>query len=250
MKPCHPPTVLPGNAGFTLAEMAVVLIALSLLMGSLMLGVGAYRDGRYQAETEQTLATIRDALLGFVATQGRLPCPAAPGGVGDESPAGGACTHSFTGLVPGRTLGLEPTDSNGYVLDAWGRAIHYAVSPYSSNAFTTGASQIKSAMAASDPPLLYLCATATGIGSSDCGSARELTHHAVALVYSNGKNGGSGGMGLDEAANPNPNSGNNDRVFVSHDASQGGSNGEFDDIIIWISPYVLYNRMIAAGKLP
>lgn len=55
--------------------------------------------------------------------------------------------------------------------------------------------------------------------------------------------------GTDEAANPNPNSANNDQVFVSHPRSAAAGN-EFDDIVVWLSPDVLYNRMVAAGQLP
>jgi hypothetical protein len=29
-----------------------------------------------------------------------------------------------------------------------------------------------------------------------------------------------------------------------------GAGGEFDDIVVWISPNILFNRMVAAGKLP
>jgi hypothetical protein len=71
------------------------------------------------------------------------------------------------------------------------------------------------------------------------------------VIYSTGKNGGYGGSGLDEAENPNPNSNDNDRVFVSHTTtSSTAPNGEFDDIVIWISHSVLINRMVVAGQLP
>jgi hypothetical protein len=32
--------------------------------------------------------------------------------------------------------------------------------------------------------------------------------------------------------------------------SVGTPAGEFDDIVIWISKFTLFNRMVAAGKLP
>jgi hypothetical protein len=66
-----------------------------------------------------------------------------------------------------------------------------------------------------------------------------------AVIYSTGKNGASGGTSADEAENPNPNSADNNRVFVSHDFTP-----TFDDMVIWISPNILFNRMVAAGKLP
>ena len=54
-----------------------------------------------------------------------------------------------------------------------------------------------------------------------------------------------------EALNPNPNSNNSDRVFVSHiPTASSATNGEFDDIVIWLSPNILFGKMVAAGKLP
>ena len=39
-------------------------------------------------------------------------------------------------------------------------------------------------------------------------------------------------------------------VFISHDiTATGAPNGEFDHLVTWISPYVLYNAMIQAGQL-
>jgi hypothetical protein len=38
--------------------------------------------------------------------------------------------------------------------------------------------------------------------------------------------------------------------FFSRNQSTVPTGGEFDDIVIWIPPYVLMNRMISAGKLP
>jgi prepilin-type N-terminal cleavage/methylation domain-containing protein len=243
--------------GFTLVEMAIVLIIISILLGAMVAGIGAQVDSANKAQTEQTLSDIREALLGFAAAQGRLPCPAAPNATGVESPTGGACgtpctcTNNFDGLVPGRTLGVGPTDSNGYVVDAWNHQIHYAITNGAGNAFTTSATLIAGTMSLADPTWLSVCSTATGITAASCNTAPELTHRAVAVIYSTGKNGGSGGAEPDEAANPNPQSANNDPVFVSHDAvTAGAANGEFDDIMIWISPYVLYSRMITAGRLP
>src|SRR5262249_43463568 len=41
--------------------------------------------------------------------------------------------------------------------------------------------------------------------------------------------------------------------FISRVAREGGARGvggEFDDIVAWLSPNILFNRMVAAGKLP
>jgi hypothetical protein len=40
--------------------------------------------------------------------------------------------------------------------------------------------------------------------------------------------------------------------FVSRPAVSNSSatGGEFDDIVVWVTPGVLFNRMVSAGKLP
>ena len=93
-------------------------------------------------------------------------------------------------------------------------------------------------------PDLRVCNTGVGIAGGNCASAAAtLTDTAVAVVYSRGRNGGVAPASTDETAN-----GNADRVVVSHTPTTGAN--EFDDIVAWLSPNVLYNRMIAAGRLP
>ena len=79
----------------------------------------------------------------------------------------------------------------------------------------------------------------------------------MAVVYSLGANIARGGKGIDERHNPNviPPSESTyvaaDPVFISHEpAPIDAPNGEFDDIVVWLSPNILFNRMIAAGRLP
>jgi prepilin-type N-terminal cleavage/methylation domain-containing protein len=239
--------------GFTLIEMSIVLVIVLVLMGGLLAGLSAQVDNASQAKTDQTLSDIREALLGFAAVQRRLPCPAAPAaagaGAGTELPlGGGVCTNGLNGaegFVPGTTLGVGPTDPQGYVLDGWNRRIRYTVtaSPGAhANAFTT-ADGMKNAGMGNLAPNLSVCNSATGIGGGICTVATRLTDNAVAVVYSVGKNWGT--VGNDQAANQN-----GDQVFVSHDPVAMGDNTEFDDQMIWISPYTLYSRMISAGALP
>lgn len=260
--------------GFTLAEMAVVLFIVVLLVGGLLVPLAAQVEARKVAETRRTLADIGEALLGFAASQGRLPCPAAAGATGVESPAGGGtCANPYDGFVPGVTLGITPTDDAGYVIDAWGQRIRYAVSrdPTSSsmssnavgpwrNSFTTASGMRLTATGAICSagtglgclnPDLHICSSGAVSAQQTC-SGTKLTDGAVALWYSLGKNGTTGGTGSDESQNPNPNFAYaNDRVFLSHEpTAAGATGGEFDDIVSWLSPNVLYSRMIAAGRLP
>lgn len=237
------------HKGFTLAELAVVLVIVALLLGGLLMPLSAQNDSRQISETQKTLSDIRDALIGYAAANGRLPCPATAASNGIESPAGGGncnsvvANNNFSGFVPAATLGIGPTDGSGYAIDAWGNRIHYAITAANGAAFTTP-SGMRTTTIATLAPDLRLCA--------DARCATPLTSGGVvAVIYSTGKNSGTGGVGADEAQNPNPNGGSADATFVSHTPTPASApGGEFDDIVIWLAPGTLYNRMIAAGQLP
>ncbi|MDZ4201903.1 MAG: prepilin-type N-terminal cleavage/methylation domain-containing protein [Gallionella sp.] len=246
-----------AQQGFTLIEIAVVLAILGLLLGGLVPTISSQMEHRQTGETQRQLAEIQQALVGFAIAHGRFPCPASLASNGDESPKGGGnCTNFYNGYVPAAVLGITSVDSRGLVTDAWGNPIRYAVTAWSSstvsNVYTTSNGIAHTGLSALNPNLL-VCGTSTGLTASGCASGSALTSApgVPVVVYSTGKNGGYGGVGADEAANPNPNSANNDRVFVSHTPTSASSaNGEFDDIVVWISNHVLLNRMVSAGKLP
>jgi prepilin-type N-terminal cleavage/methylation domain-containing protein len=242
--------------GFTLIEIAVALLVIAILLSALVVPLTTQVVQRKTSDTQKALEDIKEALLGFAVANGRLPCPATATSNGIESPAGGGvCTNPsgiYRGFVPAATLGLSATDSQGYAIDAWGQRIRYAVTTANTSAFTS-ANGMRNTGLAGLLPNLYVCATSTGVTSTTCGSAPTLTDSAPAVIYSLGPNWATGGTGADEAENPNsnPNSTDNDPVFVYHVRSGSNApNGEFDDIVTWLSENVLYNRMVAAGQLP
>jgi len=244
------------TAGVTLIEMAVVLLIVGLLLGGLLPTLSSRIEQQRAQEARRQLDEIEQAILGYAINYGRLPCPASTTSNGAESfaiggsAANGACSNFNDGYVPAATLGLVTTD--GYTADPWGNRIRYAVTASNSNAYTKSGGMSATGISALAPNLL-VCSTATGISANSCASNAALTASpgVPLIIYSTGKNGSYGGTGADEAANPNPGSSNNDRVFVSHAPSAStAANGEFDDIVIWLSPNILYNRMVASGKLP
>jgi enoyl-CoA hydratase/carnithine racemase len=128
-------------SGVTLVELAVGLLILSLIIGGLLVPLASQVEQRRVGQTRQQLEEIREALLGFVLANGRLPCPASAVSSGVESPAGGgACSHPWNGFVPAVTLSLSQVDEIGFAIDAWGLAqgrVRYAVTTANSHAFTT-----------------------------------------------------------------------------------------------------------------
>ncbi len=256
--------VAPATCGFTLVEIALALFILTLVLGSVLVPLTTQVERRQISDTQKALEEIKEALMGYAIANGRLPCPAISTSSGVESYVGAvgasACTTNYQGFVPATTLGITPVDSQGFAVDSWGNRIRYAVTAWTpataplciaaTPPFTTtgGMSNFFSCPLA---PNLLVCSTATGISGSSCAAGTALTTGVPVVIYSTGKNGRYGGTGTDETANPNPNSADNDRVFVSHVAvSVTAPNGEFDDIVTWLSPETLYSRTVAAGKLP
>ncbi len=223
------------SRGFTLVELAIVLVIVSLLTGGLMMSLSAQVQQRQRGETLQQLNDIRDALLGYAishsATDGKpyFPCPDTDGD-GQENRTGSTCT-SPSGQLPWSDLGLGSQD-------AWGNRFDYRVH--------TNFSRNDTGFTTSSVPDLRVCeqaACTTLLGSS-----------LPLVVFSHGPNGlgattsqniaTSAATSADEIENNNA-----DRTFVSHTPTPAGAN-EFDDLVIWLSPNILYNRMIAAGRLP
>ncbi|SMB24238.1 General secretion pathway protein H [Sterolibacterium denitrificans] len=235
--------------GFSLIEMAIVLLVVGLLLGSGLGLLGAQLDLQRTRASQKILEDARESLIGFAMANGRLPCPASPVSQGIESPeGGGVCTHPYDGLLPGVTLGLPGVDGQGYLTDAWSlpaNRIRYAVTTAHGSSATTTDGMRNTGMATFTPNL-SVCSSASGMTASSCGAATALTNTAVAVILAPGKNAASGGSGLDEATNLAGN-----RFFVSHAPSaSGAANGEFDDILTWLSSNVLYSRLVQAGRLP
>lgn len=239
--------------GFSLIEMAVVLAIVGVLISSMMLTLSAQVDQRNYNETLRRLESAKDALLAFAIVNGRLPCPSAPAGTagatdGSESPIGGGiCTHYNNGFLPARTLAIQPSDSSGYAVDSWGNRIRYVVSSGGASQHFTNSTSLRTNGVGTQPTTLRVCTTSTGVTATNCGTYEvESTTSLAAIVFSTGKNGVLTPTGADELANLN-----NDVVFVSHTPMPStATNGEFDDMLAWISTGALYGRLIAAGLLP
>lgn len=228
--------------GFTLVEMAVVLVILGLVLSALLLPLQAQREMAFQAQTERTLASAQKALIGYAQSKGRLPCPALDISNGlEQTTDGSTCTQAY-GFLPAVTLGVQPVNSNGFVVDGWNNPIRYAVTQNNQGGaatpdFTT-ANDINTVGMSVLNPNLIVCASAT-----NC-PATYITNNAVAVIFSTGPN-FPRSAGVDETANLTSSS-----IFYSREPSVASSaNGEFDDMVVWISPFVLYNAMIQAGQL-
>ena len=256
------PEATPRPAGFTLVEMMVVLLIVASLATSLVIPLAAQVQLRRNESTRQLLDEARDALLGFAAAHGRLPCPATPSSRGLESfaPGGdagnGTCETFHGGLLPAAALGLSGLDAEGFLRDAWGgpaNRIRYAVfGGLAVNGVMNPLTRANGLQAATLSGLgaaghyLYICTDGSSAVATGCGpAANQLTRRAAFVLLSPGPNAAEAPRpGSDEARNLD-----GDAVFVSHEMSRVPGK-EFDDVLQWGAIHLVINRMLLAGRLP
>ena len=264
------------SRGFSLIEIAVVLLIISVLISIVAIPLATQIDQQRVTDTNKQLDLIKEAVIGFALANGRLPCPATDGtkygtsnSNGMENPLGGGACMVKVGYVPAVTLGTYPVDSSGFAIDAWGTTqnrIIYAIADINitsinstcpklvnhplTNSATTG-NDIKAATmdCLASKTLISVCST-TPIGAAGaataCPAGATLTSSAPFVLISLGKNAPTGGTAGDEAHNIDQ-----DLFFVSHTPTTSGTAaGEFDDIVVWPSLNTLFARMVQAGKLP
>jgi len=219
------PSINSRTSGFSLLEMAIVLAIVGFLLAKLIPSISAQVDQQHRNDTIKQMHEIQDALYGYAIVNGRLPCPAKATIATNTANAGiSDCTLTM-GVIPWATLGTGETD-------AWNRRFTYsASSTFTTANFTLGLKgnlTVKTAATsgtniAFDIPAVFISHGSNGYGA--------YTPAGIALTTSTSP---------DEADNSNP-----DAIFVSHDFTP-----TFDDLVMWISPNILFNRMVTAGKLP
>lgn len=237
--------------GFTLVELAMVLIIVALLAGGMMISVSAQYDLRNVSETQKTLEQAQEALLGFAAANGRLPRPATSAADGTERSTPCATESDCTGFIPWQSLGIKKSDS-------WGKLVRYSVTPaFANSAFTlasTGTKKIQGRDGSGN--VIYLLGQAAECNATNrsCSPAVVFSHGKLRLGTSEDgvALGGSTATSVDENGNDTGSTAAPGTTFVSRTPTDNtaASGGEFDDLVTWLSPNVLFNRMIAAGRLP
>jgi prepilin-type N-terminal cleavage/methylation domain-containing protein len=254
--------------GFSLIEIAIVLVIISVLLAIVVVPLSTQVEQRRRADTEKQLELIKEAIIGFALANGRFPCASRATDNGLESfldKAAGTCS-AYVGFVPAVTLGLSPIDSSGFAVDGWettSNRIRYAVAnllpgppvppscPPTVTHVLTRTDGMKAAtmgcLSDSALDMLTVCAVKpTGAPGAASGCTSQLSVKAPFVLLSLGRNAPTGGTGADEAHNVDA-----DSYFVTHTPTDAGStSGEFDDIVSWPSLNTIFGRMVQAGKLP
>ncbi len=261
-------------SGFTLIEIAIVMVIIGLMVGSLLEPLAAQRNRNKTEEARKQITTIYESLLGFAAAQGRLPCPTVPNNNGLES--GGGATNCQTaggaplqhGFIPANTLGLTGKFNNeSLLIDPWNNPIRFSITNHdrdndgawdfvrTDEIRTIGMDTLLTA-GGSGNPLVICDDSSAGLPSIACDAGdNTLSSATPAVIFSMGsdwaqyssndqiENAGEGGTQL---------GGYNialDSVFVST-GHRIRSGDEYNDIVTWVSPNTLYAKLLQSGKLP
>lgn len=119
----------PRAQGFSLVEMAMVLLVVGVLAALFLPATNTMMDNNRRKETRTKLEALESAITRFVMTTGRLPCPADGAldvtdvnfGFERIDPVTRECTALNRGVVPWRILGLGVNEA----VDAWGTLVTY-----------------------------------------------------------------------------------------------------------------------------
>lgn len=250
---------------FTLIELAVVLFIIGLLTVGLLGPVATQVESRERQKTIETMEDIIEALYGFALLNGRLPCPDTTGdGLANPQNSADCTVATDEGWLPWQSLGLNVQG------DVWGNRFRYHVTAPGFTTVDTGTcDDTDEELDLCEPGTLRVLTRGDNSITGAIESKFELTTvtEVPAVIVSHGKNGlgattinnialAAAAVGSDEAENTDA-----DAVFYARGYSVGGTGCtddtdetnilcEYDDIVMWLSPSILANRMVKAEVLP
>lgn len=238
---------LARNRGFSLIELAVVLVIIGLLVGGGIAALDATTEQTRRSEQRRQFEVVQSALYGFAMSHGRLPCPDTtypPDGRADPADPSGSCNDD-EGALPWVDLGVDRRD-------AWGFPLLYHVDGDFADAVTGGA---PASFEIGDQGNLNVFSA-----QSEVGGSADIAGNAVAMVVSYGPQGGqvwteggsdiacpgtAAGFSADESENCD-----SDNSFVDAGYRPPDVDNGFDDMLLWIPYPVLSARMVEARVLP
>lgn len=234
------------DAGFTLVEIAIVLVILGLIIAGATRQFGTLADNDRYGSTDGFLAQARQSLLDYVTVNNYLPCPDISGN-GKEDRTGGKC-DAVRGFLPYVDLGQAERSE-------WDAPLHYAVHRAAKNESCDIATQTSSACFFQQQSFdLKKTAVDSGdalqVHSEEGGSGDAIAKDVLAVVVSFGSNSfatydecATGGRGDDERENCD-----DDVAFVLTNYRGEEADSPFDDQLVWVDELMLKSVKLAALK--
>lgn len=236
------------STGFTLVEMAVVVLLMGIILTMGLRVLQATQSNAAWSETKLKQERIKVALIGFLRTNGRLPCPDSALPPTGAEPA--AClVNAGRGVLPWKVLGL----SVGDVQDGWSNFFTYRVAnatPATSKNWTIKAGATAFTVGELTAPLTTF-AMQERTDAGVLGAA--LVPNPVVVIVSHGKNGAGARtlrgaalmpapVGADELAN----AGAASTTFVMRTPTDvaAAAGGAFDDVVTYMTPSQLLQPLL------
>ena len=216
--------------GFSLIEIAIVLVIVSLIVGGALAPLSGKIENSRRDYTTQTLDNAATSLMGFAMSTGRLPCPDIDAdGIEDPVNGAGGCSDD-EGTLPFVTLSME-------VDDAWHQDITYFVDEdYADDTDGTGCGTAV-------PGVSFEICSQGDITILDAATSGNLIAQNIPVVLlSRGKH------WTDDRSDDERENTDNDRDIV-HRSYSGAVGAEYDDIVRWISAPFITAKMVDSGAL-
>lgn len=249
--------------GFSLIEIAVVLVIVGIILAAILSGLNALTIGAREKATRTKQETIKTALATFLVRNNRLPCPAiitiATGGAGNgvEAATPGTCGGTITsgaapniaktGTVPWASLGLAEEAS----LDGYGNRLTYQVMANATNLTATtvsgmlGSISIHSAGLGVAGNQINNCTTGT---YNPCGAVVVIVSHGTNGFGAYTTNGQQIAFAPTVTGNDERENANGDNQFVVKTYSDIEAN-PYDDIVLSMTAGDFLTPLAAAGTL-
>ena len=256
----------------------MVLFIVGLLLGGILVPLSTKLEQDSRDRTQVVLDDIKEALLGYTVINGRMPCPDCPDGNAPCNAVAAANRNDgiadWSGTVGTRTCivqvgNLPWVDLQVPEFDSWNRHFTYRVTPEFSRESNT---------AACGTPAVDVSFELCTAGDIDIYSSYTpppypatptVAENVPAIVVSHGSDAYEPAQTNQQVENYDRNPVNPDtgsailssytsgnysaNVFIYADFARDTSLDpptRFDDLIMWISPNLLMNRMIISGRLP
>ena len=245
------------SKGFTLVEIAIVLLIVTVLLGYTVAMFPMQQDLKKYRQVDREVDEIIEHLIAFAQVNGRLPCPDTSAGVGnidgeEDRDAGLNACEAYFGFLPGETLGINGKyDDTGVLIDPWAQRYRYAVSELDvgGDKVMVTPNGVRDAGIANSTPDLFICSDSNTTGDDvNCTAAgsNQVAGNVAAVVISLGKDYEIPVTSNIQDENTDDfHNGTNDKVYIFT-----GRRDDYDDVVKWISTNLLFSRMIAAEQLP
>jgi prepilin-type N-terminal cleavage/methylation domain-containing protein len=201
------------NKGFTLIEIAIVLVIIGLLAGGGVSLMGVLSERKTRSETLEYLDGAMAALINFAKINGRLPWA-------DSNGDGNEDSGSSTGTFPFQTLRFRPADVQK-------RPLKYALNSNLGNNLPNSCSALRGGL--SGAPLVV-----------DSDGASTAFPVAAVLISSGPKDADGDGNVFDGVTTGTHQGDNTDG---NPDYIRYPPNNSFDDLLVYIGEYALYGEM-------